>query len=265
LTSLKQLTKGGVFSFITKPWNEDELMHYVINAVDMTVSRKEEVLILEDAMKNNKKLSDLVDSLESKMQENSVLLTAANRKIQASYVNAIKTFLGFLEIKNVALHKHSKRVGHYAMRTAQIAGLNEDQVQNILIAGLLHDVGKLGLNDKILMTKPTALSSDNLLSYHRHPRMGKDSLQLLEDLDDVLNMIYSHHEHLDGSGFPRGIKGSQITQGSRILAIVEAYEEYKSGTLDYNDGHQHSLEMLIRYRGSHFCPVMLDCFLKIFS
>jgi HD-GYP domain-containing protein (c-di-GMP phosphodiesterase class II) len=95
--------------------------------------------------------------------------------------------------------------------------------------------------------------------------MGRDSLQILEELDDILNMIYSHHEHLDGSGFPRGLQAKDITQGSRILAIVEAYEEYKYGALDYNDGHQHAINMLIRHRGMYFCPQMLDCFLKIFS
>lgn len=95
----------------------------MMSAVELTITRKEDVLILEDAKKNNQKLSDLVDSLETQVQENNVLLTAANRKVQSSYVNVIKTFLNFLEIKNGALHKHSKRVGHYAMRTAQIVGV----------------------------------------------------------------------------------------------------------------------------------------------
>jgi HD-GYP domain-containing protein (c-di-GMP phosphodiesterase class II) len=235
----------------------------MMSAVELTITRKEDVLILEDAKKNNQKLSDLVDSLETQVQENNVLLTAANRKVQSSYVNVIKTFLNFLEIKNGALHKHSKRVGHYAMRTAQIAGLNEDEVQNILIACLLHDVGKLGLNDKILSTKPVSLSDTDLIIYQRHPKMGHDGLQILESLEDVLNMIYSHHERIDGSGFPRGLKGDEISQGSRILAIVEAYEEYKYGVLDYNDGHDHALNMLIRHRNMYFCPKMLDCFKKI--
>ena len=126
-------------------------------------------------------------------------------------------------------------------------------------------MGKLGLNDKILITKPMSLSVENLANYHRHPKMGKDSLQLFSDLDDVLNMINSHHEFLDGSGFPEGLKGAEISQGSRILAIVEAYEEYKYGILDYNDGHKHALTMPIKNRGKYYCPEMLDCFLKIFK
>lgn len=259
------INQGGIYRLITKPWDEDNLMTFVTSAVELTSTRKEDLLILEDAKKNNQKLSDLVDSLETKAQENSVLLTVANRKIQSSYLNVIKTFLNFIEIKNFSLHKHSKRVGYYAMRTAQVAGLDEDQVQNILIAGLLHDVGKLGLNDKILISKPISLSDADLLTYQRHPKMGKDSLQILEELDDVLNMIYSHHEHLDGSGFPRGLYGKDMTQGARILAIVEAYEEYKYGLQSYNDGHQHAIDMLIRHRGMYFCPQMLDYFLKIFS
>jgi len=259
------INRGGIYRLITKPSSEDDLMNFVMSAVELTITRKEDVLILEDAKKNNQKLSNLVDSLETQVQENNVLLTAANRKVQSSYVNVIKTFLNFLEIKNGALHKHSKRVGHYAMRTAQIAGLNEDEVQNILIAGLLHDVGKLGLNDKILSTKPVSLSDTDLIIYQRHPKMGHDGLQILESLEDVLNMIYSHHERIDGSGFPRGLKGDEISQGSRILAVVEAYEEYKYGVLDYNDGHQHALNMLIRHRNMYFCPKMLDCFIKIFG
>ena len=80
----KAINQGGIYRLISKPWNEDDLMYFVISAVELTISRKEEVLILEEAKRNNKKLSDLVDSLESKVQESSVLLTAANRKIQSS-------------------------------------------------------------------------------------------------------------------------------------------------------------------------------------
>ena len=261
----KAINQGGIYRLITKPWNEDDLMNFVTSAVELTITRKKDLLILEDAKKDNAKLTVLVDSLEAKVQENSVLLTAANRKIQSSYVNVIKAFLNFIEIKNFNLHVHSKRVGHYAMRTAQIAGLDEDQVQNILIAGLLHDVGKLGLSDKVLMTKSISLSDADLMAYQRHPKMSFDSLQILEELNDVLNMIYSHHEHLDGSGFPRGLKANEISQGSRILAIVEAYEEFKYGILDYNSGHEHALNMLKRHSGMYFCPKMLDCFMKIFT
>jgi response regulator RpfG family c-di-GMP phosphodiesterase len=265
LTTTSAINQAGIYSLITKPFEEDYLMSFVTSAVELTITRKEDQLIRDQAKSENKKLSGLVDSLETKAQENSVLLTAANRKLQSSYANAIRTFLNFLEIKNYSLHKHSKRVGHYAMRTAQIAGLSEDEVQNILIAGLLHDVGKLGLSDKIINTKPFSLSDSDRRIYERHPQMGKDCMQVLEDLDDVLNMIVSHHEHLDGSGFPFGLKDRQISQGARILAIVEAYEEYKFGLLDYNDGHEHALSMLIRNRGKLYCPKMLDCFLKIFS
>jgi len=259
------INQSGIFRIISKPWNEDDLMAFVISAVEATVSRRQDLAILEQAKKENLKLASLVDSLETRVQANTVLLTAANRKIQSSYVNAIRTFLNFIEIKNFSLHKHSKRVGHYAMRTAQIAGLSEDDVQNVLIAGLLHDVGKLGLSDRILTTKPISLNEADLRAYQRHPTIGKDGLQILEDLNDVLNMINSHHEHLDGSGFPLGISGDNISQGSRILAIVEAYEEYKYGVLDYNDGHQHALDMLIRHQGMYYCPKMLGYFLKIFN
>ena len=259
------INQSGIYRIISKPWNEDDLMSFVTSAVEATFTRRQEQAILEQAKKENLKLAALVDLLETRVRANTVLLTAANRKIQSSYVNAIRTFLNFIEIKNFSLHKHSKRVGHYAMRTAQIAGLSEDDVQNVLIAGLLHDVGKLGLSDRILATKPISLNEADLRAYQRHPTIGKDSLQILEDLNDVLNMVSSHHEHLDGSGFPLGISGDNITQGSRILAIVEAYEEYKYGILDYNDGHQHALDMLIRQQGIYYCPQMLGCFLKIFN
>jgi response regulator RpfG family c-di-GMP phosphodiesterase len=259
------INQSGIYRLIMKPWNEDQLMTFVTSAVEMTATKREEQRIIELAKNENQKLSDLVDSLEEKVQENSVLLTAANRKIQTSYVKTIKTFLNFLEIKNYSLNKHSKRVGHYAMRTAQIAGLSDDQVQNILIAGLLHDVGKLGLSEKIIASKPFALSESEYRIYQKHSQTGKDCLQVLEDLEDLLNMILSHHEHLDGSGFPRGLRDREISQGSRILAIVEAYEEYKFGLLDYNDGHQYALNSLIKFRGIRYCPKMLDCFLKIFD
>lgn len=259
------INQGGIYGVINQPWNEEALMKFVTGAVELTMTRKENILQLEEATKNNLKLSALVTALETQAIENSVLLHNAKSKVQSTYVNTIKTFLRFIEVKNPSLHSHSKRVGHFAMQTAQIAGLSEDEIQNILIAGLLHDLGKLGLSDKVLLSKPHALADSDANAYQRHPKMAADSLLILEDLDDVLNIIYSHHEHFDGSGFPRGLKAHEISPGSRILAIVEAYEEYKFGVRDYNDGHHHAISMLIKYRDTYYCPTMLDCFLKLFA
>jgi diguanylate cyclase (GGDEF)-like protein/putative nucleotidyltransferase with HDIG domain len=127
-----------------------------------------------------------------------------------------------LDLRDVATARHSETVGRYAERIAHELGLAPDQVERVRVAGVLHDIGKLGISDAVLL-KPGRLESHEWQEIQRHPELGARILEHA-NLRDVANWVLSHHERLDGTGYPRALAGARIPLEGRILAVADAYE-----------------------------------------
>jgi diguanylate cyclase (GGDEF)-like protein/putative nucleotidyltransferase with HDIG domain len=127
-----------------------------------------------------------------------------------------------LDMRDVATARHSETVGRYAEQIAQEMGLPPVQVERVRVAGVLHDIGKLGISDAVLL-KPGALERHEWEEIMRHPELGARILEHA-NLRDVANWVLSHHERLDGSGYPRALAGAAIPLEGRILAVADAYE-----------------------------------------
>jgi diguanylate cyclase (GGDEF)-like protein/putative nucleotidyltransferase with HDIG domain len=127
-----------------------------------------------------------------------------------------------LDLRDVATARHSLTVGAYAERTARALSLPADRVERIRVAGLLHDIGKLGVSDAILQ-KPDPLTELEWAEIRRHPELGARILDHA-NLRDVSGWVRGHHERMDGGGYPDGLSGQEIALESRILAVADAYE-----------------------------------------
>ena len=127
-----------------------------------------------------------------------------------------------LDLRDVATARHSETVGRYAERIAAELGLPPDRVERVRVAGVLHDVGKLGISDAVLL-KPGRLDPDEWDEIRRHPELGARILEHA-NLRDVAGWVLTHHERLDGAGYPRGLDGGSIPLEGRILAVADAYE-----------------------------------------
>jgi putative nucleotidyltransferase with HDIG domain len=158
---------------------------------------------------------------------------------------------------------HSRRVATLSMKMAKLAGLSDDECQSIYIAGLLHDIGKIGLSDRVLNTKFIELPLADAKVYRTHCAMGEKTLNSLDDMQGVAAIIRSHHEYFNGTGFPDALSGKDIPIGARIVAIVEAYEELQSG--DYAKAESSpadAVRVVLSNKGKLFCPEMTDVFVK---
>jgi putative nucleotidyltransferase with HDIG domain len=122
--------------------------------------------------------------------------------------------------------RHSETVGRYAEMMARELGLSEARVGRVRLAGLMHDIGKVGVPDSILQ-KPSTLSDDEFDVIKRHPELGAQMLDH-PSLADVGKWVGAHHEQPDGRGYPRGLSGEQIPLEARILAVADAYEAMTS-------------------------------------
>ena len=142
-------------------------------------------------------------------------------------IGIAETLINAMEAKDVYLRGHSRRVAEQAASVAEELGLDADLVENVRLAGRLHDIGKIGIREDIL-NKPGALTAEEYAHVKEHVRIGMEILDPLRHIPIALEYIHDHHEHYDGSGYPRALAGEQITIGGRILAACDAFDAMTS-------------------------------------
>jgi HD-GYP domain-containing protein (c-di-GMP phosphodiesterase class II) len=149
------------------------------------------------------------------------------------------------------------------VRLAQVLGLGEKEIVHIRRGALLHDMGKVGIPDSILL-KPGPLTDEEWVIMHEHPQYAFDMLSPIEFLSAALDIPYCHHEKWDGSGYPRGLKGEEIPVAARIFAIVDVWDALCS---DRPYRKAWSKEKVIAYimslSGTHFEPKIVELFLNL--
>jgi HD-GYP domain-containing protein (c-di-GMP phosphodiesterase class II) len=128
-----------------------------------------------------------------------------------------------IEAKDSYTHGHSTKVMEYAVKIGIELGLTEDELETVRYAGLLHDIGKIGIKD-VILTKQERLTSEEIEELHRHPEYGASIMERVEILKEIAPLTLYHHERFDGGGYPLGLKGDQIPLGARILAVADTYD-----------------------------------------
>ena len=142
-------------------------------------------------------------------------------------VGSAETLINAMEAKDVYLRGHSQRVADLAAAIAEALGLDADTVEDVRLAGRLHDVGKIGIREEVL-NKPGKLTPEEFEHVKGHVRIGMEILAPLHHIATTLEFVHDHHEHWDGSGYPRGRRGEEITIGGRILAAADAFDAMTS-------------------------------------
>jgi len=162
-----------------------------------------------------------------------------------------------IDAKDGFTRGHADRVSRIAGAIARELGIPEREIEQIELAGLLHDIGKIGIEDRILM-KPARLDPDEQELMRRHPIYGASILEPSAALRPLVPIVLSHHENFDGSGYPQGLKGEDIPIGSRILIVADTYEAMTSDRIYRKaPGHDRAMEQLNRYKGTQFDPVIV--------
>ncbi|HEU4628104.1 MAG TPA: HD domain-containing phosphohydrolase [Gemmatimonadaceae bacterium] len=142
-------------------------------------------------------------------------------------IGVAEALINAMEAKDPYLRGHSQRVADVAGAIAETLGLDAATVEDIRLAGRLHDVGKIGIRESIL-NKPDVLTPDEIRHVREHVRIGVEILSPLPSLGPVLQYVHDHHERYDGCGYPRGLAGEAISLGGRILAAADAFDALTS-------------------------------------
>jgi len=149
---------------------------------------------------------------------------AALRTLTISIADSL---INAMEAKDIYLRGHSQRVAELGASMAESLGLDPDTVENVRLAGRLHDVGKIGIREEVL-NKPGKLTAEEFEHIKAHVKIGMDILAPLKHIADALRFVQDHHEHYDGSGYPQGISGDEISIGGRLLAAADAFDALTS-------------------------------------
>jgi len=182
------------------------------------------------------------------------------------YENLFSTLYAFvttLEVRDLYTRKHSTRVAKYAHMVAEQMGCTDEELDIIRFAGSLHDIGKIGIRDDILL-KPSGLSAEEYKKIKEHPVIGADIISKLGLWDREMVIIRHHHERFDGKGYPDGLKGDEIPKLSRILCVVDSFDAIDSDRAYRKKmGKGKVLDIIKENSGTQFDPEVVKAFLKI--
>ncbi len=239
----------GAYDYIVKPFNLERL----VITVERALERRR--LILQNR--------NYQHNLESMVQEKTVALRNALFKVQHGYRMTLEALVTALDIREHETQAHSKRVREYTLHLARRVGIDGEELEEIGRGALLHDIGKIGVSDNILL-KPGPLNSSEWAEMRKHPQIGAQIISGIEFLRPASQIVLQHQEMYNGSGYPQGLRGEEICLGARIFAIADTLDAMTSDrpyrkAVSYEAARQE----IIKFSGIQFDPKLVEVFLKI--
>jgi response regulator RpfG family c-di-GMP phosphodiesterase len=247
-TAIESL-KLGAHDFIMKPVNVDELLI----AAERALERRQ--LLIERR--------EYQTLLERRVEEATQNLEAAYQRLQHTYQQTLEALGAALDSRDVGTESHSRRVHGYSLALAHEHGVAQELLTDLAHGVLLHDIGKIGIPDAILL-KPGPLTPDEWRVMRTHPEIGKRLIAKIPFLHGAIPVVWCHHEKFDGAGYPRGLKADGIPLNARIFSVVDAFDAM---TFDrpYSKAipSDAALAEIKRCAGAHFDPRVVESFLRV--
>lgn len=270
-STIEAINKGQIYRYISKPWEDNDIAVTVRQALELRELEREKARLLELTRVQNEELKELNSNLEKKVYERTEELRRSMLNLQAAHDNLKKSFMASLRIFSSLIEmrcggmlaRHAKRVGEYMRNLLPMLQLSDELRQDLMFATLLKDLGKMILSDRILAKPLSALSTEELAQFIKHPVHGQATLMSMEQLENAAKIIRHQHELFNRSGYPDGLGGYEIPLGARILAIVSDYDALQSGMLQpkhYNSAE--AVAYLVANRNRRYDPEIVDTFVK---
>jgi putative nucleotidyltransferase with HDIG domain len=259
------INRGEIYRLITKPWNDDELRATIRQAFDHSDLKNEIKRLNQVTREQNFKLQDMNRNLEGKVRDRTKQVAEKHQELRTAYIQTIRALAEAVDAKDAYTRGHSERVGVYASKITRAMGFQKEFIERVYIAGLLHDVGKIGVRDSVI-TKPDRLTPEEYAEIKQHPTIGAKILEPVDFLSDVAPCVRHHHEWYDGSdrGYPDRLSGDRIPLPSRIILVADTVEAMTS-----DRPYRKALPLdvvyteLTKYSGSQFDPACVDAFLRL--
>lgn len=221
--AIRAINELELFQYIEKPWDNEELCMIIKNGLEKKNLVVELTKKVEELELSHIKIEDQKDEI-SRLYE---MLQKDYESEMENVENVLVALAKAIEAKDKYTEGHTDRVSHIAVKIGEKLELSEEQLKILKIGGLVHDIGKIGVPENIL-NKPGKLDYEEFEVIKTHPVIGEEICKPLKSLDYVLDIIRQHHEKLNGTGYPDGLRGDQIAIEPRIVAVADIFDAISS-------------------------------------
>jgi len=229
--SIAAINDGAVFRYLTKPWEDDRLLQSIAEAARnyllVAENKHLNVMVLkqkEELQQWNQRLKQRVLDQTAQIRQKNEHLANSNLQLQNSFAETIETLTGLLEMRDRRAPGHSRNVAELVTAIAENLERPEAEKRLLRSAGLLHDIGKIGMPDTLLSKSIKELDVNELQIYKDHVIRGQAAIDMIPALREIGVMIRHHHERYDGLGFPDQLKGEDIPFGARVICAADMFE-----------------------------------------
>jgi putative nucleotidyltransferase with HDIG domain len=243
--------KTGAMDYVLKPF----ILAKVEGSIRRALDRQAEL----------RAQAEHVHRLEERVQEQTTQVRALLSNLNEASENTLDALVAALDAREHETKAHSRRVAEYTVRLAEELGVSGAELENIRRGAMLHDIGKIGISDNILL-KPGPLNDEEWREMRRHPQIGYWILNGIEALRAAGDIVVAHHERFDGRGYPRRLKGEEIPLGARVFSIADSLDAMTSDR-PYQRGQsfEAAREEIAANAGAQFDRRIVNCFLRINS
>lgn len=271
-STIDAINKGRIYRYISKPWDENDIAVTVRQALERRALEGENGRLEALTRAQNEELKGLNANLESKVQSRTEelrqtvsFLEAAHDKLKKNFMASIRAFSAVIEMRaNGMLAGQAKRVGEHTRKLAKRLGLQDSEIQDLVFATLLKDLGKMSLPDALLSKPLFILDDKEMLLVIKHPIRGQAALMALEQMEGAAKIIRNQHEQFNGSGYPDHLSGLAIQIGARILAVAGDYDALQMGMLQPKRfSPAEAVAYLVANRGKRYDPAVVDAFVEL--
>jgi len=269
--AISAINDGGIYRYLQKPWDEQDLILTVQQALEQQALKRQTKELTALVLKQNERLKSFNTELEKQVaartgevEQTVMFLESAQDELKKNFMTMLKVFSNVLESRTGMLGGNSSRVADLAQRLGRKLGLRDKGAQELMIAGLLHAIGKLSLPDNLIRKPLDRMTAEETKQFLSHARKGQEVLMPIESLAGAGQLILHQYERYDGRGWPDGLSGEAIPLGSRIIAVVRDFEALRSGALvDKPLPDKRVIELLLSQRGHRFDPRIVDDFVEV--
>ena len=254
----------GIYEIILSPVDLQKLLFVVKKGIDLHVLVNAHCKLSQSFKEQNAALHKQNVILARRIEESTKNLARLYEDLRSTYMRTVKVLAHAIDARDHYTHSHSENVAKYAVIIAEELHLSVEQIETVREACELHDLGKIGIEDNILM-KPGSLTPPEWEMIKKHPLIGAQILEPLTFLDTVIDLVKQHHEHYDGTGYPEGLKGEEILFGARIIHLADAYEAMRSPR-SYRKipfSKEETILEIKMHSGTQFDPKVVEAFLKV--
>lgn len=235
-STIKALNDGGIYRYISKPWDDDELKSILQEGLRIKRLEREKAELTALTHRQNAELQDLNRNLEQKVEarteeirQTSAMLDLAYQELKTGYTAFVRVFSGFINSRAILRKAESNKVADLARAMAISLKLKDEHVEAVYHAALLHQIGKAGFSDQILELPEEALQGEERDLFEQYPLLGEATLSAINGFEKTAVLLRNHMEAFDGTGFPDRLSGANIRSGARIIRVARDFIGLQTG------------------------------------